>query len=109
VALVVALCAAAIGLAVLRPALWWLGLIAVATAAAALTGRELARRRPPGWLPWHLSLMCGSYISLVTALLVVNLGFASPLAWILPSVLGSPLIAIRAARAGMAVRPDAAR
>lgn len=109
VGLVVALCAAAIGLAVLRPALWWLGLIAVATAAAALTGRELARRRPPGWLPWHLSLMCGSYISLVTALLVVNLGFASPVAWILPSVLGSPLIAIRAARAGMAVRPDAAR
>lgn len=108
VVLVVVLCAAAIGLAVLRPAVWWLGLIAAATAAAALAGRELRRRQPPGWLGWHISLMCGSYISLATALLVVNLGFAGPLAWIVPSVIGSPLIAIRAARARMGVRPDAA-
>ena len=98
VILVGLLCLAAIGLAVLRPADWWLGLIAAATLAAALTGRELRRRRPRGWLPWHISLMCGSYISLVTALLVVGLGLGSPVAWILPSVIGSPLIALRAAR-----------
>ena len=43
--------------------------------------------------------MCGSYISLVTALLVVNWG--SPLAWILPTVVGSPLIAVTSRRAAL--------
>jgi hypothetical protein len=109
VILVALLCGAAVGLAALHPAVWWLGLIAGATLAAALVGRELRRRQPPGWLPWHISLMCGSYISLVTALLVVNLGFASPLAWILPSVIGSPLIARRAARAIARPSTDAGR
>jgi len=96
VALVGALSASAVGLAALRPALWWLGVIAGATLAAVLAGRELRRRRPPGWLPLHVSLMCGSYTSLTTALLVVNLGFGSVLAWALPTVVGSPLIARRA-------------
>jgi len=41
--------------------------------------------------------MCGSYVSLVTALLVVS--WDSPLAWILPTVIGSPLIARARARA----------
>jgi hypothetical protein len=45
--------------------------------------------------------MCGSYISLTTALLVVNLGFGSVLAWVLPTVAGSPLIARRAYRAAV--------
>jgi len=98
VTLVAVLCLAAIGLAVLHPADWWLGLIAAATLAAALAGRELRRRQPPGWLPWHISLMCGSYISLVTALFVVGLGIGSPVAWILPSLVGSPLIARQAVR-----------
>jgi hypothetical protein len=51
--------------------------IAGATLAAVLAGRELRRRHPPGWLPLHISLMCGSYVSLTTALLVVNLGSAA--------------------------------
>jgi hypothetical protein len=96
VVLVGVLSASAIGLAAMKPALWWLGLVAGATLAAALAGRELARRRPPGWLPVHLSLMCGSYVSLATALFVVNLGFGSVLAWTLPTVVASPLIARRA-------------
>jgi hypothetical protein len=96
VGLVAALCASGVGLAILRPAVWWLGIIAAATLAAALGGRQVRRRRPPYWLPWHISLMCGSYISLVTALLVVNLGLGDPIAWILPAVGGSPLIARRA-------------
>lgn len=96
VALTAVLCMSAIGLAVLRPAVWWLGIIAVATLAAALAGRQMRRQRPRYWLPWHISLMCGSYISLLTALLVVNLGLGDPIAWILPTIVGSPLIARRA-------------
>jgi len=43
--------------------------------------------------------MCGSYVSLTTALLVVNLGFGSVVAWTLPTVVATPLIARRAYRA----------
>jgi hypothetical protein len=93
------ICATAIGLAVIQPALWWFGVIAVATWAAALAGWQVSRRRRPGWLPWHISLMCGSYISLVTALFVVNLGVHAAFAWVLPTAVGSPLIARAAYRA----------
>jgi hypothetical protein len=93
------ICVTAVGLAVMQPALWWLGVIAVVTWAAALAGWQLGRRRPPGWLPWHISLMCGSYISLVTALFVVNLGVHAIIAWVLPTMVGSPLIARAAYRA----------
>jgi hypothetical protein len=95
------LCLSALGLVVMHPSLWWLGVIAAATWAAALGGWWMRRRQPRGWLLWHVSLMCGSYISLVTALLVVNLGLRAVIAWIAPTVVGSPLIAwtnIRLAR-----------
>lgn len=90
------LCASAIGLVALKPSLWWLGLIAVGTEAAAAGGWLVQRRRRPGWLPVHVSLMCGSYVSFVTAFLVVNTGGFVP-AWIAPTVIATPLIA-RAAR-----------
>jgi len=77
--------------------LWGFVLIAVATECAAIAGWIVKRRRKPGWLPRHIGLMAGSYVSFVTALLVVN--WASPLAWILPTVIGTPLIARTAARA----------
>jgi tellurite resistance protein TehA-like permease len=96
VALVGLLSGSAIGLTVMKPALWWLAVIAGFTLAAVLAGRELRRRHPPGWLPLHISLMCGSYVSLATALLVVNLGLNSVYAWALPTVAGTPLIARRA-------------
>lgn len=106
-ALVAALCVSAVGLAVEKPALWWLGVIAAATWAAALTGWWTRRRRFPGWVLWHIGLMCGSYISLVTAFLVVNLGLASVVAWVAPTVIGSPLIALATVRAGRPPRvPD---
>lgn len=101
VVLVGLVAASAIGLAAMKPALWWLGVIAGATLAAVLIGRELRRRHPHGWLPWHISMMCGSYISLTTALLVVNLGLGSVFAWALPTVVGTPLIASRAYLAGV--------
>lgn len=83
--------ASTLGLAALAPGrLWWLGLIAVATEAAALAGWAVRRRHSSGWLGWHIRLMCGSYLSFVTAALVVN--WASPLAWVLPTAVGTPLI-----------------
>jgi hypothetical protein len=45
--------------------------------------------RRPGWLPPHISYMCGSYIWV---------------AWVLPTVVGSPLIARVAARYALAAR-----
>jgi hypothetical protein len=99
------LCLTAFGLVLYRPGLWWLAVIAAATWAAALGGWWAARRRFPGWTVWHLNLMCSSYISFVTAFLVVNLGLASPIAWIAPTVLGTPLIARANARLGAAAAP----
>src|ERR1700734_1895162 len=92
----------------MKPVLWWLGVVAGATLAAVLAGRELGRRRPPGWLPLHISLTCGSYVSLTTALFVVNLGFGSVLAWTLPTVVATPLIARRAYRAAANPLPTGA-
>ena len=87
----------AIGLAVYNwSELWFLALIAIGTEAAALGGWLVQERRRPGWLTVHISLMCGSYISFVTALLVANSN--SIVAWILPTIVGSPLIAWAAVR-----------
>lgn len=88
----------ALGLTALDPgALWGLGVIAVATQAAALAGWFVRLRARPGWLAPHIRLMCGSYLSFVTAFLVLTWGH--PLAWILPTAIGSPLIARTTARA----------
>lgn len=86
---------------------WGLVIIAVATEAAAITGWVVARRRRPGWLPLHISFMAGSYVSFITAALMVN--WSSPLAWVLPTLIGSPLIAwtARAARTRTASPPPA--
>src|SRR4051794_33734447 len=67
------LAASALALVAFDPArLWWLGLIGVATEAAALGGWWVRRARVRGWLPLHVNLMCSSYVSFVTAFLVVN-------------------------------------
>ena len=96
------LAVSAIRLVALAPGrLWGLGLIAVATEIAALAGLLVRRRRASGWLPQHVGLMCGSYVSFVTAFLVVN--WSSPLAWVLPTLIGTPLIARAAGRARQGV------
>lgn len=103
---VAALCASALGLVALRPALWFLGPVALGTQAAALAGWAVSRGRLAGGAPRQVRLVGGSYVSLVTALLVVSwAGF--PLAWVLPTAIGHPLIERAARRAGAAAAAGA--
>ncbi|UOY03021.1 hypothetical protein [Blastococcus sp. PRF04-17] len=79
-------------LAIRTPGLVWLLPVAVLTQALALTG-ALARRR--SWRRWDAlqpHLLGGSYIVLVTALLVAETGNA--LFWALPAVVGQLPIAM---------------
>ena len=80
--------------------LWWFLPIAAGSYAFALVGYAAAKRRRRGWLKAHIAGQGGSYIAMTTALLVVNWetltgtrGIASPVAWALPTVVGSPIIA----------------
>lgn len=77
--------------------LWWFLPIAVGSYAFALLGYLAAKRRWRGWLRFHIAGQGGSYIALVTALLVVNAGSsagAAPAwAWLLPTVVGTLLLA----------------
>ncbi len=94
-------CASAASLAIHDWArLWWFLPIAAGSYAFALLGYVAAKRRWKGWLRAHLTGQGGSYIAMVTALLVVNWrlltgdpGTTSPWAWVLPTVVGSPIIA----------------
>jgi hypothetical protein len=92
--------ASATGLSVVRWAedyhLFILGLLAF---LAASVGRTARRRRWPGWVRLHISGMGLSYILLLTAFYVDN-GKSLPLwkelppiaYWLLPAVVGVPLI-----------------
>ncbi len=94
-------CASAALLALLDWArLWWFLPIAVGSYAFALVGYVAAKRRWPGWIAAHISGQGGSYIAMTTALLVVNwksltgtAGVSSPVAWALPTLVGTPIIA----------------
>ncbi len=89
----------ALGFVVLDWRTWWpFVILAVGTEAAVLAGWWAQRHPTPGWLGRHVRLICGSYISLVTALLVVSWG--SVLAWVLPTVVGSLLVERAANHAG---------
>lgn len=75
------------------------------TFALGLGGYLLAKRRPKGWLPWHIAGQGGSYIGVVTATLfqfVPRITPESPviygLIWALPTIVGSVLIARATAR-----------
>jgi peptidoglycan/LPS O-acetylase OafA/YrhL len=87
-------CASATLLAVLSwGRLWGFLPVAAFSYANALVGYVAAKRRWRRWLRAHIAGMGGSYIALVTALLVVNVGQRLPLVWFVPTVVGSPLIA----------------
>ncbi len=92
--------ATAAGLVALRPATLWPFLLLALGTQAALVGARYASS-----LARHIRLVCGSYVSLVTALLVVSWG--SILSWILPTVVGTVLVE-RAANAATR-RPPPAR
>lgn len=86
-------CVTALGLVALAPeTFWWLTFFAVGTQAAIV----VARRTDSAVL--RTRLLGGSYVSLVTALLVVS--WDNPLAWIVPTVLGVGLVERAAARTG---------
>lgn len=100
--LVAMVCVSAVAMATLDwDRLWWFLPISMGSYAFALTGYRAAKRRSDrNWVTRHVSGFGGSYIAMVTALLVVNWrfitgvpGVISPLAWSLPTLLGSPVIA----------------
>ena len=89
-----AVCLTAAGLAILAwHRIWWFLPIAAFSYANALHGYFAVKRRRPRWLRRHIAGMGGSYIALITALLVVNIGTQLPIAWFLPTILGAPIIA----------------
>ncbi len=80
--------------------IWWFLPIAAGSYAFALLGYVAAKRRWRGWLRAHLAGQGGSYIAMLTAVLVVNWetitgtrGVVSPWAWALPTMVGTPIIA----------------
>jgi hypothetical protein len=92
--------------------IWWFLPIAAGSYAFALIGYVAAKRRWHGWLRAHLTGQGGSYIAMVTALLVVNWetltgvrGVASPLAWALPTLMGTPIIAWVSREVALGRRP----
>jgi hypothetical protein len=83
----------AVALAVLNwDEVWWLALVGAVSYGLALLGYLAAKRRWKGWLRAHVAGQGGSYIAMVTALLVVNTGGESPLPWVLPTLVGTLII-----------------
>ena len=79
-------------LAVTDPQLGWLLPVAVATEVLAVTGALARRRDWPGWRSWQPHLLGGSYIALVTGVLIAETGH--PVAWLLPALVGQLPIAV---------------
>jgi hypothetical protein len=79
-------------LAVTGPQLGWLLPVAVATEALAVTGALARRRGWAGWRSWQPHLLGGSYIALVTGVLVAETG--NPVCWLLPALVGQVPIAV---------------
>jgi hypothetical protein len=96
----------AVALAVLNwDQVWWLAPVGAFSYAFALLGYVAAKVRWRGWLRSHVTGQCGSYIAMVTALLVVNLGVSSPLPWLAPTLIGTPIIAWVNAQIAAGKRP----
>lgn len=84
-------------LVALEPRLWPFLLIAAPTQAAAAAAIVVRRRHRRGWLPLHVQLVLGSYVSFVTAFAVNTVG--GLLSWLVPSAVGSIVVALATARA----------
>lgn len=85
--------------------LWWLVPVAVATQVSALLGLRIWRRRDPGWTTWMPHVLGGSYVALVTGLMVASTG--NPLFWLIPAVVAQWPIAV--AKQRLASRDTARR
>lgn len=86
--------------------LWWLLPFAIGTEAAVVGGWWLGRDRSRGPTPARARLMGGSYVSLITALVVVSWG-GNPLTWVLPTVIGVVAVETAAARSASHGHPAA--
>lgn len=106
-------CVSAATLAVLDwRRIWWFLPIAAGSYAFALLGFLAAKRRWKGWLRAHVAGQGGSYVAMVTAVLVVNWptftgmrGTVSLWAWVLPTVVGTPIIAWVSREVALGRRP----
>ena len=79
-------------LAVTDPELSWLLPVAVGTEVLAVTGALARRRGWAGWRTWQPHLLGGSYIALVTGVLIAETG--NPVFWLLPALVGQVPIAL---------------
>lgn len=96
---VLAVSLTAVGLVALDwSALWWLSLLAALSYTLALVGVLAPRWPSRRWVRAYAHGQGGSYIALITALLVVSLdGAAATASWVVPTVVGLPLIEWRVA------------
>lgn len=93
-------CVSAVVLVALaRPELWWLVPVSAFSYSLVLLARWAAARRRRGWLHAYTHGRGGSYISLVTAFIVVALtvdgpltGAAALIPWLAPTLIGTVLI-----------------
>ncbi|WP_132994235.1 hypothetical protein [Gordonia zhaorongruii] len=100
--LVLTVCLSATALVIsYRTELWWLIPVSLLTYVLALLARVSADHRFPGWSHGYVHGQGGSYIALVTALVVVALVVDGPMAgsaalipWLVPTVIGTVLIEI---------------
>jgi hypothetical protein len=73
--------------------LWWLWLLAVFSYGLALVGHLAPRERSPGWLRLGIHGQGGACIALMTATFVVSVdGLAQIAAWVVPTLVGVPLL-----------------
>jgi hypothetical protein len=96
------LCTSALALVAIDPALWPFALIAVPTQLAAAFAVVVRRRRRPGWVPLHVQLALGSYVSFVTALVVQ---LAGGFWWVVPVAVGSTVVSVVTGRVASAHVP----
>jgi hypothetical protein len=90
-------------LAVTDPRLAWLLPVAAATEVLAVTGALARRRAWRGWRSWQPHLLGGSYIALVTGVLIAETG--QPVWWLLPALAGQLPIALAKRRLHAADAP----
>lgn len=89
------LCGSALLFVVRDIGFWGFGIIAVATETCAAGSVVVRRRHRVGWMPRHVNLALSSYVSFVTAFVVVTAG---GFWWVLPVVAGSVLISVVVSR-----------